>query len=285
MIAPSKRVNINGIETFYYDTGEGPPFIMLHGIGANSEIFHFTLKEFKQDYRCIVPDLPGNGRTGGKLQPYSIKFYVDWFDAFVTKLKVPTPFVLLAASMGAAIATAYAAKFDEKIDKLILSDALGLSGRFPWETTATLLPRIGHGLGALLGNEKEPMYRYLEDKVIRRPRGQAKEAVDNMTLVTQKSGLWPLISGGRLLLVDMLTPRKRKQFTAQLDDIKTPTLITWGRHDGILSVEHAPEAHNNMPQAQLQIFEDSAHAPMLDEPELFNERLRAFLTASGNDND
>lgn len=274
---PSKRIDVNGIDTFLYDVGEGQPFVMLHGIGANSEIFRFTIEEFKQTHRCIVPDLPGNGRTGGRNLPYSIRFYVKWLETLLETLEINVPIILMAASMGAAPATIYTAENDDKVDRLILSDALGLSGRFPWETTGTLLPRLGHGLGALLGDKKEPMYRYLEGKVIRRPRGEAKDAVDAMTSVTQKSGLWPLISGGRLLIVDMLMPAKRKKFTNALEQINTPTLITWGRHDGILSVKHAPYAKENMPQAKLQIFEDSAHAPMLDEPKLFNQHLRTFL--------
>lgn len=275
-----RTITVGGIDTFLYDVGEGQPFIMLHGIGANSEIYRYTVAEFSKSYRCIVPDFPGNGRTGGSLsKPYSVTFYVSWLTTLINQLELQPPYILMAVSMGAAIASMYTARNEHKIEKLILSDALGVSDHFPWETTSTVLPRLRHGLGALLGDDPESMYRYLEGKVIREPRGHAKPAVDAMTAATRQSGLWPLVSGGRLLIVDMLMPARRKKFLQQIKGIQTPTLITWGRHDGIISVNSAGAAQQNLPHAHVKILENSAHAPMVDEPETFNGYVQKFLAS------
>jgi pimeloyl-ACP methyl ester carboxylesterase len=63
--------------------------------------------------------------------------------------------------------------------------------------------------------------------------------------------------------------------------IKLPSLILWGRHDGILPVELAQDAYDNLgtesSDKYLYIFEYSAHSPEREEPELFVERVKEFV--------
>jgi pimeloyl-ACP methyl ester carboxylesterase len=68
-------------------------------------------------------------------------------------------------------------------------------------------------------------------------------------------------------------------FTPRLHEIRIPTLIAWGRHDGILPVALAIQAKEamNLPDENLIIFENSAHIPQIEEPALFNEKLIAFI--------
>lgn len=72
-----------------------------------------------------------------------------------------------------------------------------------------------------------------------------------------------------------------KSYSAELTNVKIPTLILWGRHDGILPVELAQEAYDAMGTDSLQkrlfIFENSAHSPNREEPDLFIEEFRKFI--------
>ena len=65
----------------------------------------------------------------------------------------------------------------------------------------------------------------------------------------------------------------------QMHNIKIPSLILWGRHDGILPVELAYEAYNEISSTNkyLYIFENSAHNVPIEEPGLFIERVRTFV--------
>ncbi len=68
-------------------------------------------------------------------------------------------------------------------------------------------------------------------------------------------------------------------FTSRLSEIEVPTLIAWGRHDGILPVELGIQAKEamNLPDKNLVIFENSAHVPQIEEPVLFNATVIAFI--------
>ena len=85
----------------------------------------------------------------------------------------------------------------------------------------------------------------------------------------------------RLLIRDFLTPARRQAFARTLADIDAPTLIAWGRHDGLLPLRNAYRGVEALPGAQLVIFDDSAHVPMLEQPEAFNQRVAAFLSNDG----
>ena len=70
-------------------------------------------------------------------------------------------------------------------------------------------------------------------------------------------------------------------YTPRLSEITIPSLILWGRHDGILPVELAYTAYDALGTPEtgksLHIFEESAHSPMLEEPEEFAEVVSAFI--------
>ncbi len=64
--------------------------------------------------------------------------------------------------------------------------------------------------------------------------------------------------------------------TGRLGDLELPVLLTAGRYD-----EATPETtqwyQSLIPGAELIVFENSAHATMLDEAELYVEVVRDFL--------
>ena len=67
-------------------------------------------------------------------------------------------------------------------------------------------------------------------------------------------------------------------FVPEMNKIIIPSLILWGRHDGVFPIALAHEAFENIGSENkyLQIFEFSAHNPCFEEPELFTERVLQF---------
>ncbi len=62
----------------------------------------------------------------------------------------------------------------------------------------------------------------------------------------------------------------------RLSQIQVPTLVINGRHDEVTPRQAAVLA-DGLPHARREIFEHSAHAVMVDEPEAFLAALRGFL--------
>ena len=63
--------------------------------------------------------------------------------------------------------------------------------------------------------------------------------------------------------------------------MQVPTLIVVGRHDWITPVEAAEELAGLLPSAELVVFEDSGHAPQLEENERFIALVGDFLARHG----
>ena len=64
---------------------------------------------------------------------------------------------------------------------------------------------------------------------------------------------------------------------AQLNRISAPTLITFGRHDALTSTRFADPLRGKIRNSELLIFEGSAHAPIYEQVEEFNQKTLAFL--------
>ena len=50
-----------GVRLHYEEAGEGPPLVLLHGIGASRQDWEFNVPAFARHYRVITPDLRGFG--------------------------------------------------------------------------------------------------------------------------------------------------------------------------------------------------------------------------------
>jgi len=67
--------------------------------------------------------------------------------------------------------------------------------------------------------------------------------------------------------------------TPEMNKIKIPSLILWGKHDGVFPIVLAHEAYENIgsDNKYLHVFEYSAHNPCFEEPDLFVDRVRIFI--------
>jgi proline iminopeptidase len=63
----------------------------------------------------------------------------------------------------------------------------------------------------------------------------------------------------------------------QLQKISVPTLVIVGRHDFITNVAMAEEMIKQIPNARLEIFEDSGHYAHVEEPEKFYRVIKEFM--------
>ncbi len=68
-----------------------------------------------------------------------------------------------------------------------------------------------------------------------------------------------------------------------LGQIKNETLIVWGEDDLLFSVEHAEAAARIIPNAKLHLIKKAGHLPLIDQPEIFNRCVIAFLSGQENE--
>src|SRR3989338_2017308 len=96
------------------------PIIILHGWGSSSKRWERVRESLeRKGCKVFVPDLPGFGENPPPLNPWSVEDYVEWVKDFSEKNNL-TDFVLVGHSFGGGVAAIFAAKYPQKIEKLVL---------------------------------------------------------------------------------------------------------------------------------------------------------------------
>ena len=72
--------------------------------------------------------------------------------------------------------------------------------------------------------------------------------------------------------------KRREDFlNDRLGEIKKPTLIIWGKQDGLLPVADAYKFNKGIAGSDLVLFDQCGHVPQLERPADFNKKVLEFL--------
>lgn len=238
------------------------PIIILHGWGSSAVAWEKTKKLLENaGYSVLVPDLPGFGKEPPPKIPWTVSDYVEWvLDKFAQLDK----FILIGHSFGGRIAIKLAAKYPQKVEKLVLTGAAGI--RF-----ISLKERIKITL-FLLGSKIFNFLFYLPPfnllkALIRKISYYLLGAKDYVGLRngTVKGTFKKVINED---LIDIL------------EKINIPTYLLWGKDDLMIPSKHAYIMAKKIPGAKLEIIEKVGHRLPYGQPEIFVEKVVKFL----NDN-
>ena len=112
-------------------------------------------------------------------------------------------------------------------------------------------------------------------------RARMEEIFYDATLVTPswvdsvRRVLTTRVSARRVLHV--ARSAKRSNLDARLGEIRVPTLLVWGKDDRITPPEVAERFRALLPDAQLELIANCGHAPMLEQPLIFNALVEDWL--------
>jgi pimeloyl-ACP methyl ester carboxylesterase len=124
----SHSVQVGDTRWSYYEGGEGPTIVLLHGFGGDKDVWLPVAALLSAHFHLVIPDLPGWGESSRSPQGnYDIEAQAARLADFVQALRLPR-FMLAGHDTGAAIAAAYAADQPQHVAGLALLDAFGLKG-------------------------------------------------------------------------------------------------------------------------------------------------------------
>ncbi len=252
----------------WYETGSGPPLVMLHGYMAHAMAYR-RLFPLIQGYRMVVPDLPGHGRDRtfeDPSLPPTVNGLGEWLSDFLSRFDEPVH--LVAHSMGGLAAL----NVDEKLLASLTLVAPGLRIPAPaW--TSSLVKMIPASLARLSGSDLAmAIYEPFQW------RGVA------MTRDERSAYLRPLRQPHRLefmmaLGADLLTVPDRM---AELKAPNCPSLVIWGEHDRLLRLQDALVIKKHLRGCTLAVVPNAGHPVMEDSPDHFAEVLIDFIEGCSN---
>ncbi len=206
----------------------------------------------------------------------TISGYARLLDRLLDALGVDAAAVV-GNSMGGFIGAELAIAFPQRVERLVLVSAAGISTHSDPRTTRAMpslrrLERILAAGGAWTASKSDTVAR----------RARLREAT--LKIVTAHPGRLPaalaaeqLRGAGKPGFVQALQAILDYDFRDRLPEIACPTLIVWGDSDRLINVRDADVFAELIPGSRKVIFEDTGHMAMLERPAAFNALLASFL--------
>jgi pimeloyl-ACP methyl ester carboxylesterase len=237
----------------YLEIGQGEPLLLLHGLFGALSNFSDLVEKFKSTNKVIVPLLPLFDLDILHTSVSGLAKFVTQFIEYKEYDKVN----LLGNSLGGHVALVYVLQHPERVNSLILT---GSSGLFE-NAMGDSYPKRGD-------------YEYIKNKTAETfydPAVATPALVDEVFEITRN----------RLKVIKIIALAKsaiRNNLGEELNQIKVPTCLIWGKNDTVTPPFVAEEFKKLIPQSELHFIDKCGHAPMMEVPNEFNDILSAFLT-------
>ena len=111
--------------------GQGPAVVLIHGFGDTGDMWAPLATELARDHRVVIPDLRGMGLSSHPLEGYDKRTQAADIRAILTALGIDRA-VIVGHDIGTMVAYAYAARYPDKTEKLVVMDA-PVPGIPPWD--------------------------------------------------------------------------------------------------------------------------------------------------------
>lgn len=258
----TKETTVFGQKIYYLEAGAGPTVILLHGLGGSSQAWQFNIGALAEKFHVVVPDQIGFGKSDKPLVNYRIRTYVDFLDQFCKQLKIERA-SLVGNSMGGWIAAMFAASFPDRVDKLVLVDAGGYAPAKGFDTRAFygLNPTTREGMKILVA------------KVFYNKLFQTDAAIDQSIAARLAAG-----DGYTINSITESIIRGEDLFDDAVKTIKRPTLIVWGRQDGLVPLSDGERLNKDIAGSKLVVIDQCGHVPNFEKAAEFNAAALKFLT-------
>ena len=267
----STEIAGRGVRYVDIGSGDGPPIVFVHGLAGVWQNWLENIPRFAQERRVIAPDLPGFGGSEMPAEKISIPGYGRFIEALCDQLDLGEV-VVIGNSMGGFVSAEVAIQFPERVERLVLVSAAGITVNSLRHGPVMAWGRAAAMAGARSVAEKRmvirrPRLRHLAFGLItRHPSRIPAETLFEMSMGAGRRGFLPALEA-----------HLDYDFRERLPEIRCPTLIIWGEDDVIIPARDADEYERSIKGSRKIVFDDTGHVPMIERPVTFNDCVLEFL--------
>lgn len=242
--------------------GRGRPVILLHGWIGSWGLWQETMTHLGRYYRTYALDFWGFGESGKKRATYDVQDFVSLVNQFMEQLGIASA-PLVGHSMGGTVSLSTAIQYPDRTRKVVvvgspiygssLSLPLKLAGR-QWIAALLFHMMWAFRLGVRTASPficRDPRFPKMMDR--------------DLTKTTAQSFLLSIAS------------LRRTDLRPGLEKIKIPVMGMYGDRDNIVHPKQWQPLLKGVPHARIVRWEKAQHFVMLDTPQDFMEKLKAFL--------
>ncbi|WP_033541399.1 alpha/beta fold hydrolase [Planococcus sp. CAU13] len=249
-----------GVRLFYEDAGEGKPLLLLHGLSSNHQMFYREIGYFKDKFRMIALDFRGHGESD-RPPEFTLDDHIGDTIALLDHLELDTVNIL-GISMGSYIAQGVAIRQPGRVEKLILAATKSYGDQ---SSMAEMFDRYEDQLKGMSITEKLAV----SSKLI----FHNQEAVNIWQKQIARNSR--MLSAGQQAAASAAL--RNFDFRNDLKRITAETLVISGKYDGLNPPEKGRETAVLISDADYMEFQDSGHAPNVEQDRLFLGVVEKFL--------
>jgi pimeloyl-ACP methyl ester carboxylesterase len=253
----------------YESIGDGPPVILIHGIGASLRQWdHLASQMASQGYSTHALDLQGHGDSPKpkNLENYHVEVLYRQLKCWIDNLRLDQPAVFVGHSLGGYLSLIYALRHPEDVHAMVLAD--------PFYSPQQLSPVL-----RFLGRKPKTGIEFMDrlpawtfDMVFQwaEKRKQSLSTSIRRQLFQDFRRTTPMI---------LNIPQTISDLTPHLQRVSHPTLVMWGSRDMTLAPASFPKIVEALPEAESYTFKGCGHIPHLTQAKTFNQQVLNFASS------
>jgi pimeloyl-ACP methyl ester carboxylesterase len=269
-----------------YGPDHAPTLILTHGWGPDSLVWYYAKKQLTDQFRVIVWDLPGLGKSKKpKNRDYSLEKFARDLEAVLT-VAGSQPVFLLGHSMGAMILLTFSRLFPERLGQQVAGLIL-VDGTYTNPLRTTIFSKL---LLALQKPLLEPLlYLAIALSPLLWIASWLSYLNGSTLLTTEISGFTGRETRGQLnfssligikaapgILARGVLAMFRFEETRTLPEISVPTLVIVGQSDIATRPFASKRMYETIPDAELRILAPGGHMALMERNQQFADVIRSF---------
>ncbi len=261
-------IQTNGIDLYYEEKGIGDPLLLIMGITGPGAAWEKHVAEWEKNFRCIIVDNRGVGRSSQPEGPYSSALMADDCAGLLEALGLENVRVV-GCSMGSIIAQQLALRYPQKIRSLVLM--------CPWARCDNKAKSIfQHMKHCKVKLSPEEFSLYIQILIYSKKSWDNEAFFASLAEDRKNSANDPTpqslagLEGQAAACID-------HDVLEQLSNVAVPSLVIGGEDDAFTPAWMAHEVADAIPDAELFLYEDSGHAFHWENLEDFNARVNDWL--------
>ncbi len=254
-------MELNPVELYYQDQGNGHPVVMLHGFPLDHTIWQPVVRLLDGKARFITPDLRGYGKSPDRSEVHSMRLLVEDVLLLLDRLKLERV-VLVGHSMGGYVSLAFAQAYPHRLS--------------------------GLGLISTQADEDTPERRQARLRTARDVRTKGSDLVAHG--MPSKLTLNPEIQQQLHEMMHTMRPQsvilslkgmaERSDANSWLPTIKVPALVIAGEMDQLIPLQKSRDMVTMLNKGWLIEIPEAGHVPMMETPQKVADGLLQLVAAA-----
>lgn len=256
---------------FYRTVGQGRPVVFIHGFGEDGTIWNPLIDFFKENHQCIIPDIPGSGKSHMSAGSWTMDTFAESIHDIVVREELKTC-VLVGHSMGGYISLAFAEKYPTLLDGFVLFHSSAFADNEEKKNNRRRGIEFIQEHGASKFLEQATPKLFSENFKEKHPE-IVQEVIDRFTNFDDSS----LVHYYQAMM-------ERPDRTSVLTNFSHPILFILGEHDTAIPLADGLKQCHLPRLSYIHILRNSGHMGMIEETDKAVAFLTKFLQDLSNGN-